>query len=211
MGKEESSTKQRIIQAALNLFSTKGYKAVTVAQIADAVGIKAPSLYKHFKNKQEIFKAMVAEIDLQYKKQMNAIEVDGRKAENDKEFYAGISEDELLEFGETLFLHFRSNNAVKLRKILTLGQYSNKELATMYINRYFKDPIDYEQQSLKMLSEAGRLVKEDTQIMALHFYAPLFLLHVLCDANPDIQKEALQISKQHIRQFIRIYGNNIVN
>ncbi|WP_261797230.1 TetR/AcrR family transcriptional regulator [Candidatus Stoquefichus massiliensis] len=29
--------------------------AVSVAQIADAVGIKVPSLYKHFKSKQDIF------------------------------------------------------------------------------------------------------------------------------------------------------------
>ena len=33
-------------------FCQKGYGAVGVAEIADAVGIKAPSLYKHFTGKK---------------------------------------------------------------------------------------------------------------------------------------------------------------
>ena len=51
-------TKQRILLEALRLFSRKGYDAVSVEQIADAVGVKAPSLYKHYKSKQDIFDVM---------------------------------------------------------------------------------------------------------------------------------------------------------
>ena len=47
-------TKQRILDEALTLFSEKGYANVFVADIAEKVGIKAPSLYKHYKNKQAI-------------------------------------------------------------------------------------------------------------------------------------------------------------
>ena len=41
-------TKERILEEALSLFSKKGFKAVTVEEIAQKVGIKAPSLYKHY-------------------------------------------------------------------------------------------------------------------------------------------------------------------
>ena len=51
----QEDTKGRILSAALELFSKRGYEAVTVEQIAQAVGIKAPSLYKHFKSKRDIF------------------------------------------------------------------------------------------------------------------------------------------------------------
>ena len=37
-------TKERILKEALSLFSQKGFKAVTVEDIAQKVGIKAPSL-----------------------------------------------------------------------------------------------------------------------------------------------------------------------
>lgn len=49
-------TKQRILEKSLELFSTKGYDAVSVGEIAKAVGIKAPSLYNHFPSKQAIFR-----------------------------------------------------------------------------------------------------------------------------------------------------------
>ena len=53
------NTKERIIDEALTLFSEKGYANVYVADIAERVGIKAPSLYKHYKNKQAIFDAII--------------------------------------------------------------------------------------------------------------------------------------------------------
>lgn len=49
------STKERILDAALTLFSEKGYDAVSVDRIARAVGIKAPSPYKHYAGKRAIF------------------------------------------------------------------------------------------------------------------------------------------------------------
>ena len=52
-------TKQRILEKSLELFSTKGYDAVSVGEIAKAVGIKAPSLYNHFPSKQAIFDAIL--------------------------------------------------------------------------------------------------------------------------------------------------------
>lgn len=51
-------TKQRILDEALTLFSEKGYANVFVGDIAERVGIKAPSLYKHYKNKRAIFDAI---------------------------------------------------------------------------------------------------------------------------------------------------------
>ena len=53
------NTKEKILSVALTLFSTKGYKAVSVRHIASDVGIKASSLYNHFENKQEILDELI--------------------------------------------------------------------------------------------------------------------------------------------------------
>lgn len=50
--------KEEIILAALELASENGLKSISMAQIAERVGIKAPSLYNHFKSKDEIVRAM---------------------------------------------------------------------------------------------------------------------------------------------------------
>ena len=48
------STKEKILDAALSLFAENGYDGTSVEQIAGIVGIKAPSLYKHYKGKEDI-------------------------------------------------------------------------------------------------------------------------------------------------------------
>ena len=55
-------TKERILDEALTLFSEKGYANVFVGEIAERVGIRAPSLYKHYKSKQAIFDAIIGDM-----------------------------------------------------------------------------------------------------------------------------------------------------
>ena len=55
------TTKEKILNKALTLFSSKGFEAVSVKEIAADVGIKDSSLYKHFKSKQEIFDTILEE------------------------------------------------------------------------------------------------------------------------------------------------------
>ena len=63
---KQDDTKREIIEKALELFSECGYDAVSVGEIAAAVGIKAPSLYNHYKSKQAIFDAIVEDTAARY-------------------------------------------------------------------------------------------------------------------------------------------------
>ena len=49
------NTKEKILVAALRLFAVNGYEAVSVSQIAGELGITKGALYKHYKNKRDIF------------------------------------------------------------------------------------------------------------------------------------------------------------
>ena len=59
---EKQKTKQRILDAALELFSTQGFEATSIAQIADAVGVRKASLYSHFDSKQDILDRLIESI-----------------------------------------------------------------------------------------------------------------------------------------------------
>ena len=65
---EQGSTKKAILDKALDLFSVQGYEATSIAQIANAVGIRKASMYSHFKSKQEILDALVRHSLEQYEK-----------------------------------------------------------------------------------------------------------------------------------------------
>ena len=57
--KEIMSAKKTIPDAALTLCAENGYDGTSVEQIATVVGIKAPSLYKHYKGKEDILNALI--------------------------------------------------------------------------------------------------------------------------------------------------------
>jgi AcrR family transcriptional regulator len=208
MEQKNLSTKQRILDAALTLFSVNGYESVSVAEIADAVGIKAPSLYKHFKSKQEIFDAIIEEMDARYERQAASLQMDGREAALDKELYEQINESTLIGLGLSLFHHFLHDDYTsKFRKMLTIEQYNNDELAKMYAKRYIDEPLAYQERTFGFLVKAGVLIPENPRVMAIHFYSPIHLLLVLCDSNPEREEEALKMIEWHIKQFNWIYGN----
>ena len=56
-------TKEKILLAALKLFAQDGYKAVSVSQIAGTLGMTKGALYKHYKNKRDIFAHIVAHME----------------------------------------------------------------------------------------------------------------------------------------------------
>jgi len=58
---EEVNRRQALIRASARLFREKGYDATTVRDIAAAVGMRSGSPFYHFKNKQEILKAVMEE------------------------------------------------------------------------------------------------------------------------------------------------------
>ena len=52
-------TKEKILLTALQLFARDGYEAVSVRNIAEELGITKGALYRHYKNKRDIFDSIV--------------------------------------------------------------------------------------------------------------------------------------------------------
>ena len=118
------NTKEKILDEALTLFSEKGYANVFVGDIADRVGIKAPSLYKHYKNKKAIFDAIIDEMNRRFAEQAKAMQINGTDAAADAGIYKSLPEDQLLKLGREFFLYYLHDDYNrKFRKMLTLEQF----------------------------------------------------------------------------------------
>jgi len=55
----EQETRTRILHAAADLFRLRGYAAVSIGEIATAVGVTKPTLYYHFSGKEAIYAAVM--------------------------------------------------------------------------------------------------------------------------------------------------------
>lgn len=200
------TTTQRILDESLSLFSKKGYHSVSVEEIAKAVGIKAPSLYKHYKSKKHIFDAIFSEMKELYAQHMEQIFMNGISPEVDSQMFGDMSEAQLLQIGYFLFSYFLHNNYnQKIRKMLVIEQFSNKEVTSIYSSEYFDKPIQFQETIFLSLINLGKFKKSNPKIMAIHFYAPIHHLIALCDRQPEREKEALVLLENHIKQFNQIY------
>ena len=141
-----------------------------------------------------------------YDRQAASMQMDGRDAEKDQSLYVGISEDSLVEMAMRLFLYFlHDEKECKFRKMLTLEQFNNKELADLYTKQYVDFPLSYQSSLFGLIVNSGATITENPQIMALQYYAPVYIYLRVCDRHPERETDALQTLEQHFRQFIRLY------
>ena len=205
-------TKKKIVDEALTLFSERGYANVFVADIAERVGIKAPSLYKHYKSKQAIFDAIIEEMNRRFLEEAGALNINGADASADAEVYKHISEEQLIAIGSGLFMYFLHDDYTRrFRKMLTIEQFHDRKLADVYMKQYVDDPLTYQGMLFGLMVTSGVLQTDNVDIMTLHFYAPIYMLMTICDREPEREAEAIKTLEAHIRQFNRLYSadNNI--
>ena len=96
------TTKEKITETALDLFSQRGYDGVSVRDIARAVGIRESSIYNHFQSKRAVFDAIV---DLCVQQSERYFREGGLPydAGDDASVYAGIGMEDLQELIERTF------------------------------------------------------------------------------------------------------------
>lgn len=198
------TTKQKILNEALSLFSEKGYSAVYVGEIAEAVGIKTPSLYKHYKNKQDIFNSCVEVFSERMENIRNDIGLPGSKAASFS--YETVTEDELIEVANALFLFYLQDNAAaKFRKMLMIERYHNPELNQLFEDLFIDGAAAHEEKIFSDLMDANVIKRDNPHIIALRFYTPIFYLLQKYDMRPGGVEEAKQELTLMVREFCKTY------
>lgn len=203
------TTKERIIDEALTLFSRKGYQGTSVKNIADEVGIKDSSLYKHFKSKQEIFDTIVQGMSSRMEKMSREL---GLPDEKDFEMaaaaYGKLTTEKLLELSKGIFLFYLKDEfSARFRRMLTIEQYQNREIYEVYREIFMEASITYQSTLFGEMIRQGGFRKVDSEVMAINFYAPIFFLLNKYDQEPDKEEEALEVLERQVREFCRIYKN----
>lgn len=201
-------TRERIIEEALNLFSRKGYQGTSVKNIAEAVGIRDSSLYKHFRSKEEIFSTIVEEMSRRMEKMSQALGLPGEKhMEAAAKVYRKLSVDGLLELSRKIFLFYLKDEfASRFRRMLTIEQYSDKRIYEVYRKIFMVDSITYQTALFQEMMRQRVFSEGDPAAMAMNFYAPIYFLLNKYDQMPGAEEEAMGELERHVREFCRIYN-----
>lgn len=198
-----ADTKGKILLAALQLFARDGYEAVSVRNIAEELGITKGALYRHYKNKRDIFDSIVErmiQIDAQRAKEF---QMPTEQYDKMSDSYANTSLEDIEKLTiEQLKFWTEDSFASLFRRMLTLEQYRNAEMAELYSQCIVEGPVSYMEDLFRELSKKGVLKEENPRQLAVEYYAPLFLLINMFDNNRE-NEEYAQILRNHTKQFIQ--------
>ena len=201
----KGTTKQEILDAALELFSVQGYEATSISQLAEAVGIRKASLYSHFENKQAILDALIQTTMEEYEKHSifaNA-DWDDPAFTKDKEHMTPEIAVELLRGQVRYILH--DPQISRARKMLTIEQFRNPQMAALQTKQNYADVMQYCTGLVRFLIRQGRLADSDPEIMAAQLCLPISAWINLCDREPERENEIMRLIERHIRQFFAVY------
>lgn len=203
---EKRNTRQLILDESLNLFSVKGFDGVTVKDIAKAVGIKDSSLYKHFKSKQEIYDCLLAEMNARFDETVYLYKLPQGEI---KKIAAQYGKNDLVwlkEACKAIFLFFfKDEKASRFRKMLMIEQYKDTGAAETFRSWFTDSAIQFQTELFTEMITQGYFRQGPADIIALHFYAPFYLLLCQYDSMPEKEEEAVELLMRHVEQFAAVY------
>lgn len=202
------TSKEEILIVALELFSKQGYKNTSIYDLAGKVGIKSASLYNHFKNKEDILNNVVIEAKKRYLEKREKINVPDNADKAVSAKYNEMTREHFLFICEELFKFYVTDPfSSNLRKFLCIEQFSNPTLGILYKEYFIDNIIDSQSTAFGDFVNHGKFRNENPQIIALHFYAPIFLLFTAYDNGMPLE-EALAKVRQHAIAFSKNYSMN---
>lgn len=185
----KTNTKEKILLTSLHLFAQHGYEAVSVSTISGELGITKGALYKHFKNKQDIFDKIVERM----------FQVDAQRAQqyNAEEDLKNFTLAQLSFWTEDPF-------AADFRKMLALERYRNEKMEELYHSILTAGPVSYMEHVFREMMSKGLLKQDDALQLALEYYAPLYLLIEIWDSAAE-KVELSQLLETQIDRFIQTH------
>lgn len=184
--------KTEIINCAAQLFKNKGYSAVTMRDIAQALDIKAASLYNHIKSKQEILVLIIIEIAEEFTKVMNEI------------LKSDMSTVKKVERVIQLHIDITTRNSDALACLNNDWMHLTDDQLTYFIRMR----EDYENNFRKIIKngvEQGDISPNNQEVMVFSILSTLRTLYLWYGKTKQLSAEELQ------KSMSKLYLNGISN
>ncbi len=191
------STKQKILDEALTLFAEKGYDGTGVDLIAERVGIKGPSLYKHYKGKEEILNALIDVAEERYEEMFGSEKNIGKIPKDWEEFIKVTM--------ERISFTMRDPMIRKIRMLLVQEQFRNERISEVTTRHQLDGIQRMFAKIIKGMMDEGIVIDDDPELLAVELTAPAVLQIARSDRQPQYEEECMEYIEKHLQHFCRVY------
>ena len=191
-------TKERILAAALEMFSQRGYEGTNIRELSASLGLVKSGIYKHFESKEAIWNALLDAMAAYYAERFGSPAHLPPVPESLEEFISMAM--------RMADLTIHDDRIVKTRKVLTLEQFRDgraRELATKHFLTGLEEMF---RQIFAGMMDRGLIRREDPAMLAFAYTTPVSALIHLCDREPEKTEEAMARIEAFSRHFVRTYG-----
>ena len=191
-------TKERILAAALEMFSQKGYEGTNIRELSASLGLVKSGIYKHYESKEAIWNALLDKMIAYYGERFGSSDHLPPVPESAEEFIA------MTMRMANLTIH--DEQIVKTRKVLTLEQFRDdraRELATKHFLTGLTEMFTH---IFAGMMDKGLIRRDDPAMLAFAYTTPISALIHLCDREPEKTEEAMEQIETFAGYFIRTHG-----
>ena len=191
------TTKEKIMDVALHMFSERGYEAVSIRDICGEVGIKESTLYYHFKNKMDILDSLITK----FKEHIEGllIHIDEMPSGKTKKKNAG-SKDIIDSYMMDSYLFDPFCNL--MIRLMMIEQFHNEEMRALYEKTMFTDPYDIYLRVFRMLATKGTFPESQVDAIVRRYHAYMTMLTYRYLLNGELTEERKKAYKKEVHALM---------
>ena len=191
------TTKEKLMDVALHMFSERGYEAVSIRDICGEVGIKESTLYYHFKNKMDILDSLIAK----FKEHIEGllIHIDEMPSGKTKKKNAG-SKDIIDSYMMDSYLFDPFCNL--MIRLMMIEQFHNEEMRALYEKTMFTDPYDIYLRVFRMLASQGAFSESQVDAIVRRYHAYMTMLTYRYLLNGELTEERKKAYKKEVHALM---------
>ncbi len=191
-------TKERILTAALEMFSQKGYEGTNIRELSASLGLVKSGIYKHFESKEEIWNALLDRMIAYYGERFGSPEHLPPVPDSPEKFI-----DMTMRMAD---LTIHDEQIVKTRKVLTLEQFRDDRARKLATKHFLTGLTEMFTHIFAGMMNKGLLRRDDPAMLAFAYSTPISALIHLCDREPEKTEDAIRRIEAFSRHFIAAYG-----
>ena len=194
-------TKERILMAALEMFSQNGYAGTNIRELAALLDMGKSSIYRHFESKEEIWNVLLDRMIAYYGERFGSAEHLPPVPDSPE----GLVEMTMRMVNLTV----HDEMIVKTRKVLAIEQFRDERAKALATRHFLTGLTQMFTHVFQGMMDKGLLRQDDPQMLAFAYTAPISALIHLCDREPEKTKAAMARVEAFSRHFIDTYAGDM--